>query len=122
MNSHLDILNELVQYADHAEPYCSTATRAPSTLFCCLHKLFTMKLTEKQVCEAVPDARYTRSQMVSFVDCRKSPYPRCCGFLYLRFVLPSDDVGLPLCFLSDIRSCGIGLSLISWTTNLSWLA
>lgn len=78
MNSHLDILNELVQYADHAEPYCSTATRAPSTLFCCLHKLFTMKLTEKQ--------------MVSFVDCRKSPYPRCCGFLYLRFVLPSDDL------------------------------
>ncbi|KAK1445094.1 pre-mRNA-splicing factor 38 like protein [Babesia gibsoni] len=78
MNSHMDVLNELVQYADHAEPYCSTATRAPSTLFCCLHKLFTLRLTEKQ--------------MVSLIDCNKSPYPRCCGFLYLRFVLPSDQL------------------------------
>ncbi|ORM39992.1 Pre-mRNA-splicing factor 38B [Babesia sp. Xinjiang] len=78
MTSHLDVISELAQYADHAEPYCSTATRAPSTLFCCLHKLFTLRLTEKQ--------------MEDLVDCTKSPYPRCCGFLYLRFVLPSDQL------------------------------
>ncbi|GFE53481.1 PRP38 family protein, putative [Babesia ovis] len=78
MNSHMDIINELAKYADHAEPYCSTASRAPSTLFCCLHKLFTLRLTEKQ--------------MESLIDCTKSPYARCCGFLYLRFVLPSDQL------------------------------
>ncbi|CDR97334.1 PRP38 family protein, putative [Babesia bigemina] len=78
INSYVDVMNELIQYADHAEPYCSTATRAPSTLFCCLHKLFTLRLTERQ--------------MTALVDCPKSPYPRCCGFLYLRFVLPSDQV------------------------------
>ncbi|GIX61310.1 PRP38 family protein [Babesia caballi] len=30
--------------------------------------------------------------MSALVDCTKSPYPRCCGFLYLRFVLPSDQL------------------------------
>ncbi|GBE58646.1 PRP38 family protein, putative [Babesia ovata] len=78
MNSYVDVMNELIQYADHAEPYCSTATRAPSTLFCCLHKLLTLRLTERQ--------------MTALIDCPKSPYPRCCGFLYLRFVLPSDQL------------------------------
>ncbi|EDO08447.2 pre-mRNA-splicing factor 38B family protein [Babesia bovis T2Bo] len=78
MTSHHSIIDELAQYADHVEPYCKTATRVPSTLFCCLHKLFTLRLTERQ--------------MEDLIDCTKSPYPRCCGFLYLRFVLPSDQL------------------------------
>lgn len=44
-----EVIDELSQYAQHAEPYCSGSSRAPSTLFCCLYKLFTMKLTQKQV-------------------------------------------------------------------------
>ncbi|AFZ81640.1 hypothetical protein BEWA_010560 [Theileria equi strain WA] len=78
MQTFQDVVNELIQYGTHAEPYCSTATRAPSTLFCCLYKFFTMKLTEKQ--------------MYSLLDNSKSPYPRCCGLLYLRYVLPPDKL------------------------------
>ncbi|UVC54414.1 splicing component [Theileria orientalis] len=73
-----DVVNELVQFGSHCEPYCSTSTRAPSTMFCCLYKFFTLKLTEKQ--------------MVTLLDHNKSPYPRCCGFLYLRYVLPADKL------------------------------
>lgn len=50
MQTFREVVDELVKYADHAEPYCSTVTRAPSTMFCCLHKFLTMKLTDKQVC------------------------------------------------------------------------
>ncbi|EAA21921.1 hypothetical protein, partial [Plasmodium yoelii yoelii] len=44
-----EVLDEILSYADHAEPYCIGSTRAPSTLFCCLYKLFTMHLSKKQV-------------------------------------------------------------------------
>ncbi|KAK2196371.1 Pre-mRNA-splicing factor 38 [Babesia duncani] len=78
MQTFQEIVQELIQYSDHAEPYCSTATRAPSTLFCCLYRFFTMRLSGKQ--------------MTQLLEHAKSPYPRCCGFLYLRFVLPSDEL------------------------------
>lgn len=32
-----------------SEPYCAGNSRAPSTLFCCLYKFFTMRLSERQV-------------------------------------------------------------------------
>eukprot|EP00375_Theileria_parva_P001755 XP_764430.1 hypothetical protein [Theileria parva strain Muguga] len=72
------VFDELVQFATHSEPYCSTATRAPSTIFCCLYRFLVLKLTEKQ--------------MNFLLENVKSPYARCCGFLYLRYVLPPDKL------------------------------
>mmetsp|Transcript_13741 Transcript_13741/g.39594 ORF Transcript_13741/g.39594 Transcript_13741/m.39594 type:complete len:704 (+) Transcript_13741:69-2180(+) len=68
-----EVVDEIYQYADHADPYCAGNSRAPSTLFCCLYKFFTMRLTEKQV--------------KSLLDHQDSPYIRACGFLYLRYIL-----------------------------------
>ncbi|ETW29284.1 hypothetical protein PFUGPA_03572 [Plasmodium falciparum Palo Alto/Uganda] len=44
-----EVVDEIHSYADHVEPYCIGSNRAPSTLFCCLYKFFTMQLSEKQV-------------------------------------------------------------------------
>ncbi|PFH34818.1 PRP38 family protein [Besnoitia besnoiti] len=73
-----EVVEEIVQYAQHAEPYCSGSSRAPSTLFCCLYKLFTMKLANKQL-----------EQLLDNYD---SPYVRCTGFLYLRYVHPPEKL------------------------------
>ncbi|SCM03013.1 pre-mRNA-splicing factor 38B, putative [Plasmodium chabaudi chabaudi] len=67
-----EVLDEILSYADHVEPYCIGSTRAPSTLFCCLYKFFTMQLTKKQ--------------LKSLIDNKESCYVRACGFLYLRYV------------------------------------
>ncbi|OEH79547.1 prp38 family domain-containing protein [Cyclospora cayetanensis] len=76
--SFQEVVEELAAFAEHAEPYCAGSTRAPSTLFCCLYKLFTLKLTEKQ--------------MHTLLNNRDSPYVRCTGFLYLRYVHPPDQL------------------------------
>ncbi|SOV24812.1 pre-mRNA-splicing factor 38B, putative [Plasmodium sp. DRC-Itaito] len=67
-----EVLDEIHSYADHVEPYCIGSNRAPSTLFCCLYKFFTMHLSEKQ--------------LKSLIENKDSCYIRACGFLYLRYV------------------------------------
>eukprot|EP00560_Eucampia_antarctica_P003723 CAMPEP_0197842612 /NCGR_PEP_ID=MMETSP1437-20131217/46833_1 /TAXON_ID=49252 ORGANISM="Eucampia antarctica, Strain CCMP1452" /NCGR_SAMPLE_ID=MMETSP1437 /ASSEMBLY_ACC=CAM_ASM_001096 /LENGTH=452 /DNA_ID=CAMNT_0043452507 /DNA_START=441 /DNA_END=1798 /DNA_ORIENTATION=+ len=54
------------------------ATKTPSTYFCLLLRLFTLRCTEKQM-----------KLMLNHVD---SPYIRCIGFLYLRYA--SEPSGL----------------------------
>lgn len=71
-----EVLDEIYAYVDHVEPYCIGNMKVPSTIFCCLYKLFTMQLSEKQV-----------KGMIDHKDCC---YIRACGFLYLRYVYPPD--------------------------------
>jgi len=71
-----EVVDEIYHYVKNAEPYCPGNSRAPSTLFCCLYKFFTMRLTERQV-----------RGLLDHVD---SPYIRCTGFLYLRYVHPPE--------------------------------
>eukprot|EP00922_Rhytidocystis_sp_ex-Travisia-forbesii_P059355 GHVS01088031.1.p2 GENE.GHVS01088031.1~~GHVS01088031.1.p2 ORF type:complete len:345 (+),score=56.39 GHVS01088031.1:219-1253(+) len=81
LKTYTEVVDEIYQFADHAEPYCAGNSRAPSTLFCCIYKFFMMKLTDKQV-----------SQLLDHVD---SPYIRCAGFLFLRYVHPPEKVSSP---------------------------
>ncbi|SBS87743.1 pre-mRNA splicing factor [Plasmodium ovale curtisi] len=97
-----EVVDEIHSYADHVEPYCIGSTRAPSTLFCCLYKLFTMHLSEKQVSSAIVlfigkvvndacrgDHLYPYGQVChlkGLIDHKDSCYIRACGFLYLRYV------------------------------------
>jgi len=53
------------------EPFSSGHVGVPSTAFCLLYRLLTMRSTEKQ--------------MHSMLEHLDSPYIRCIGFLYLRF-------------------------------------
>ncbi|SIO73693.1 PRP38 family [Babesia microti strain RI] len=66
-----EILQEIHQHADHAEPFCSANRLKPSTLFCCLYKLFTMNLEDDNLNLLLEDTT--------------SVYARCCGFLYIRY-------------------------------------
>eukprot|EP00922_Rhytidocystis_sp_ex-Travisia-forbesii_P048503 GHVS01072241.1.p1 GENE.GHVS01072241.1~~GHVS01072241.1.p1 ORF type:complete len:634 (-),score=127.25 GHVS01072241.1:199-2100(-) len=78
LKTYTEVVDEIYQFADHAEPYCAGNSRAPSTLFCCIYKFFMMKLTDKQV-----------SQLLDHVD---SPYIRCAGFLFLRYIHPPEKL------------------------------
>lgn len=65
------IVDELYQYAETAEVYGAGSTTVPSTLFCCLFRLFTLGLSE--------------DELLQLLESRDWPYVRCCGFLYIRF-------------------------------------
>eukprot|EP00747_Dinoflagellata_sp_TGD_P137236 gnl/TRDRNA2_/TRDRNA2_175656_c1_seq2.p1 gnl/TRDRNA2_/TRDRNA2_175656_c1~~gnl/TRDRNA2_/TRDRNA2_175656_c1_seq2.p1 ORF type:complete len:571 (+),score=127.38 gnl/TRDRNA2_/TRDRNA2_175656_c1_seq2:125-1837(+) len=77
MDSIDQIVEEIYQYADTVEPY-SMAGQTPSALFCCLYKLFNMGLS--------------RVELQRLLDDRNNVYVRCCGFLYVRFGIPSDQL------------------------------
>lgn len=49
-----------------------------STAFCCLYKLYTLKLTRKQI--------------YGLLDHSDSPYIRALGFMYLRYTQPPQDL------------------------------
>eukprot|EP00927_Polykrikos_kofoidii_P049473 TRINITY_DN43517_c0_g1_i1.p1 TRINITY_DN43517_c0_g1~~TRINITY_DN43517_c0_g1_i1.p1 ORF type:complete len:800 (+),score=132.33 TRINITY_DN43517_c0_g1_i1:146-2545(+) len=65
------VVDELYQYAETAEVYGAGTTTVPSTLFCCLFRLFTIGISY--------------DELHQLLDNRDSPYVRCCGFLYIRF-------------------------------------
>lgn len=64
------LVDEIYYEVKHMEPF-THGTKTPSTAFCLLLRLFTLRCTEKQM-----------HLMLDHVD---SPYIRCIGFLYLRF-------------------------------------
>jgi len=72
------LVDETYQFANSVEPYMANSGTLPSALFCCLYRFFTMGL----------DGRMLRR----LIDSQESPYIRCCGFLYVRFGLPHEQV------------------------------
>eukprot|EP00929_Paragymnodinium_shiwhaense_P040938 TRINITY_DN21299_c0_g2_i1.p1 TRINITY_DN21299_c0_g2~~TRINITY_DN21299_c0_g2_i1.p1 ORF type:complete len:764 (-),score=190.83 TRINITY_DN21299_c0_g2_i1:67-2358(-) len=65
------IVDELYKYAETAEVYGAGTTTTPSTLFCCLFRLFTIGITY--------------DELFQLMDNGDHPFVRCCGFLYVRF-------------------------------------
>mmetsp|Transcript_9431 Transcript_9431/g.20067 ORF Transcript_9431/g.20067 Transcript_9431/m.20067 type:complete len:523 (-) Transcript_9431:244-1812(-) len=65
------LVDEIYYEVKHMEPWTAGAGKVPSTAFCLLLRLFTLRCTEKQM-----------ALMLDHVD---SPYIRCIGFLYLRY-------------------------------------
>ncbi|KAL7529202.1 hypothetical protein ACHAXR_002845, partial [Thalassiosira sp. AJA248-18] len=65
------VVDEIYYEVKHMEPWTAGAHKSPSTAFCLLLRLFTLRCTEKQM-----------RLMLDHVD---SPYIRCVGFLYLRY-------------------------------------
>lgn len=72
------LVDEIYYEVKHVEPWTPGATKTPSTAFCLLLRLFTIRCSEKQM-----------KLMLNHAD---SPYIRCIGFLYLRFT--SDPFGI----------------------------
>lgn len=67
-----DVVDQIYYQVDYVEPWLAGSGRGPSTAFCLLYRLFTLKPTEEEV-------RAT-------VDHEDSAYIRAVGFLYLRYV------------------------------------
>ncbi|KAA0190667.1 Pre-mRNA-splicing factor 38B [Fasciolopsis buskii] len=88
-----------------------------STAYCLLYKLFTLKLTRKQ--------------LKGLLDHPDSPYIRALGFMYIRYCLPPDDFWWWYSpYLDDpeeldVKAGGgctmtIGSMLEHWLTKLDW--
>eukprot|EP00474_Spongospora_subterranea_P009483 CRZ09941.1 hypothetical protein [Spongospora subterranea] len=69
-----EVVKEVIKRVTHLEALTIGQTRLPSTAFCLLYKLFTLKLTVKQLGSMLSDS--------------KPPFVRGLGLLYLRFVHP----------------------------------
>jgi len=72
LSSWDEVVDEIYENVDHVEPWMSGNARGPSTAFCLLYRLFTMKLNAKQIKD--------------LLNHKDSPYIRAVGFLYLRYV------------------------------------
>jgi len=70
-----ELWEEIEQYANSLEPTLSVTSRTPSTLFCCLYKMFLLQPTDVQI-----------ERMLT----SDNGMLRCCGFLFLRYVLPPE--------------------------------
>mmetsp|Transcript_16300 Transcript_16300/g.33546 ORF Transcript_16300/g.33546 Transcript_16300/m.33546 type:complete len:400 (+) Transcript_16300:26-1225(+) len=65
------LVDEIYYKVEHVEPWAPGGNKVPSSCFCILMRLFTMKVSEKQM-----------HAMLNHLD---SPYIRCIGFLFLRY-------------------------------------
>eukprot|EP00928_Gymnodinium_smaydae_P010235 TRINITY_DN13838_c0_g1_i1.p1 TRINITY_DN13838_c0_g1~~TRINITY_DN13838_c0_g1_i1.p1 ORF type:complete len:620 (-),score=142.12 TRINITY_DN13838_c0_g1_i1:140-1999(-) len=72
------VIEETFQFANSVEPYMANSGTLPSALFCCLYRFLTLGLD--------------KYQLKKLMEHQESPYIRCCGFLYVRFGLPHDQL------------------------------
>jgi len=70
------VIEEVYARVDNVEPYVLHSSTEPSTFFCCLYRLFTMRLTSEQ--------------LRTILNMENCPYIRVIGFLYMRYVLHCD--------------------------------
>jgi len=71
LKEYADVVREIKSRVTHVEPWQAGTSRVPSSAFCLLVKLLTMRLTYKQM----------RQLVVAY----GSPHVRAIGFLYLRY-------------------------------------
>ncbi|KAM3207256.1 hypothetical protein ACQJBY_062456 [Aegilops geniculata] len=63
IKTYHEVIDEIYNQVDHVEPWMTGNCRGPSTAFCLLYKLFTMKLTVNQMHGLLkhPDSPYIRA-------------------------------------------------------------
>jgi pre-mRNA-splicing factor 38B len=72
------VIDQIYYEVTHVQPFSSLIDKTPSTAFCLLLRLMTLRMTDHQLTLTLqhPD----------------SPYIRAIGFLYLRFVGPPEQI------------------------------
>eukprot|EP01116_Phalansterium_solitarium_P023210 TRINITY_DN8015_c0_g1_i2.p1 TRINITY_DN8015_c0_g1~~TRINITY_DN8015_c0_g1_i2.p1 ORF type:complete len:269 (-),score=90.27 TRINITY_DN8015_c0_g1_i2:107-913(-) len=73
-----EVLQEIYTEVRSVDPWILGAAKTPSTAFCLLFKLFTLRLTVKQ--------------LQGMLDSTRSVYARALGFLYLRYSTTPKDL------------------------------
>lgn len=63
INNWSDLVDEIYDNVDHVEPWMSGNARGPSTAFCLMHRLATLKPTVKEVRDTIThvDSPYIRA-------------------------------------------------------------
>eukprot|EP00123_Amoebidium_parasiticum_P007642 comp18250_c1_seq1/m.19228 comp18250_c1_seq1/g.19228 ORF comp18250_c1_seq1/g.19228 comp18250_c1_seq1/m.19228 type:complete len:226 (-) comp18250_c1_seq1:187-864(-) len=78
LKTYHEVVDEIYNSVTDLEPFMPGQGTAVSSAFCLLYKLFTMKVTEKQ--------------MHGLLNHKDSPYIRGLGFLYLRYCCPPKQL------------------------------
>jgi len=107
MTDPLQVLEDIYHHAHHAEVYTKKEDTEPSTLFCCLYRLISMKLPEAEL----------RSLLVR----TDSPYLRAVGFLYIRFSNPKDAWPCFRDYLFDMQEFFPGVCKLKSQTLGRWI-
>ncbi|CAH8476298.1 unnamed protein product [Heterobilharzia americana] len=137
LKTYHEVIDEIYYKVEHLEPWERGSRRVGgqtgmcggvrgvgaggivSTAYCLLYKLFTLKLTRKQ--------------LKGLLDHPDSPYIRALGFMYIRYCIPPEDFwwwyapywGDPEEL--DVKAGGgcvmtIGHMLEHWLTKLDWFS
>ncbi|TGZ64523.1 hypothetical protein CRM22_006332 [Opisthorchis felineus] len=135
LRTYHEVIDEIYYKVEHLEPWERGSRRVGgqsgmcggvrgvgaggivSTAFCLLYKLFTLKLTRKQ--------------LKGLLDHPDSPYIRALGFMYIRYCLPPEDFWwwyapyLDDTEEIDVKAGGgsmmtIGSMIQHWLTKLDW--
>ncbi|VDL19457.1 unnamed protein product, partial [Hymenolepis diminuta] len=135
LKTYHEIIDEIYYKVTHLEPWERNSRRVGgqtgmcggvrgvgaggivSTAYCLLFKLFTLKLTRKQ--------------LKGLLEHPDSPYIRALGFMYIRYCLPPEDLWMWFSpYLDDeeeidVRAGGgctmtIGAMLVQFLTKLDW--
>ncbi|GMI09962.1 hypothetical protein TrVE_jg14185 [Triparma verrucosa] len=102
-------VDEIYYKVTHVLPFTPGSSRDPSSCFCLLVRLLTIRCTKKQI--------FT---LLNHLD---SPYIRCVGFLYLRFTLdPKDLWGFYKGYIYDVEEVevkpGVTITIGEYVSNL----
>ncbi|KAM7535927.1 hypothetical protein Aperf_G00000095346 [Anoplocephala perfoliata] len=137
LKTYHEVIDEIFYNVKHLEPWERNSRRVGgqtgmcggvrgvgaggivSTAYCLLFKLFTLKLTRKQ--------------LKGLLEHPDSPYIRALGFMYIRYCLPPEDLWMWFSpYLDDeeeidVRAGGgcvmtIGTMLEQWLTKLEWFS
>ncbi|EUB62090.1 Pre-mRNA-splicing factor 38B [Echinococcus granulosus] len=137
LKTYHEVIDEIYYKVTHLEPWERNSRRMGgqtgmcggvrgvgaggivSTAYCLLFKLFTLKLTRKQ--------------LKGLLEHPDSPYIRALGFMYIRYCLPPEDLWMWFApYLDDeeeidVRAGGgcsmtIGAMLGQWLTKLDWFS
>ncbi|DAZ94599.1 TPA: hypothetical protein N0F65_005362 [Lagenidium giganteum] len=108
LKTYHEVVDEIYNRVDHAEPLSPGTSRIPSTCFCLLLKCFSMRLTMKQ--------------MQGLLKHTDSPFIRVVGFLYLRYTCdPKDLWGWFEPYLDDPEEFNASANPSVTTTIGEWL-
>ena len=78
LNDWNAVIDQIYYEVKHVQPFSSPTDKTPSTAFCLLLRMLTLRMTDHQ--------------MESTLKHPDSPYIRAIGFLYLRFAGPPEQV------------------------------
>ena len=97
LSSFNEVIAELETHCKYVEPWTIGTTNSPSTLFCCLYRIFHFKVSEGQM---------------KFMLEHANVYVRCLGAMYLRIVGDPAELWPRLkAYLTDTQTVSVSMNV-----------